>query len=156
VDVYSKRAVASSSAAWIEINREAVVAALKSQGGMEEVVWRPNVELLKLEGIAPPQKTAAEPASVTPEVSPSPKLFAPHPRGPPSSGYLPHSKKGGKGECLHPGVLHDYYRWVLVDCKWQHGLGSETSIVRTPPPLLLMQVLLAEQEIAALPSPDHQ
>jgi 23S rRNA G2069 N7-methylase RlmK/C1962 C5-methylase RlmI len=60
VDVYGKCAVASSSAAWIEANKEAVIAALKTQAGMEEVVWRPALEMLKLEGIT--LHSTAEPA----------------------------------------------------------------------------------------------
>ena len=51
VDVYGSVLVAAYSAAWVELNRPAVEAALRAATGLTQILWRPQRELLRLEGL---------------------------------------------------------------------------------------------------------
>ena len=48
--MYGDTAVVSSSAAWIQQFRQVIESSLKGPDGTQQVIWRPAVALLQLEG----------------------------------------------------------------------------------------------------------
>jgi 23S rRNA G2069 N7-methylase RlmK/C1962 C5-methylase RlmI len=52
VDVLGETLVVASSAAWVELHRESISAALRSATGRQSLVWRPSSDMLAEEGLA--------------------------------------------------------------------------------------------------------
>jgi len=62
VDVLGSHVVAVASAAWVELHREAITAALVRETGLTAVSWRSDASMMKLEGLEPAEAPATAPA----------------------------------------------------------------------------------------------
>lgn len=53
VDILGDSAVCASSAAWVERHRAVVEEEVRAASGCSELIWRPSLDMLKEEGVAP-------------------------------------------------------------------------------------------------------
>ena len=60
VDVYGSIAVASSTAAWIEMHEDTVVDSLKTSLNAQSVRWQQGASMLKLEGLTLSDKASSQ------------------------------------------------------------------------------------------------